>query len=169
MKLNIGGKIKKDGWKILNAQESDEVDYVGNFNDLSRFEEESFSEVYASHVLEHIEQKKIHSTLLGVNRILKPKGKFYISVPDIDVLFKFFINQPDKKIKFHVMRMIFGAQDDKYDFHYIGWNFEFLYDFLSQANFTQIKKVNSFGLFNDTSEYNPYGFPISLNVISIKQ
>ena len=66
------------------------------------------------------------------------------------------------------MRMIFGGQVDNYDYHYFGWNYEFMYDYLSVAGFSKINKVGSFGLFNDTSEFKPYGFPISLNVIAIK-
>jgi len=66
------------------------------------------------------------------------------------------------------MRMIFGGQLDESDFHYVGWNFQFLNDHLNQAHFSKIEKVNSFNLFDDTSEYKPYGFPISLNIIAYK-
>jgi len=66
------------------------------------------------------------------------------------------------------MRMIFGGQVDEYDYHYFGWNYEFLSDYLTQANFSEFKRVQSFGLFDDTSDFKPYGFPISLNVIATK-
>ena len=66
------------------------------------------------------------------------------------------------------MRMIFGGQEDESDFHYFGWNFRFLSDHLKQTNFSKVEKVNSFDLFEDTSEYKPYGFPISLNIIAYK-
>ena len=91
MKLHIGGKIQKSGWKILNIQNKDGVDFIGDISDLSQFEDESINEIYASHVFEHVPQKKIISTLSGINRVLKTGGKFYVSVPDIDVLFKFFL------------------------------------------------------------------------------
>ena len=42
-------------------------------------------------------------------------------------------------------------------------------DYLKRANFTKIERVTSFGLFKDTSDYKPYGFPISLNVIAFKK
>ena len=58
MKLHIGGKIKKDGWKILNIQKNPEVDFIGDLSDLSQFQDESIEEIYASHVLEHLDQKK---------------------------------------------------------------------------------------------------------------
>ena len=39
--------------------------------------------------------------------------------------------------------------------------------FLTQVGFRP-KKVESFGLFDDTSNYKPYGFPVSLNIIAKK-
>jgi len=178
MKLHIGGKIKKDDWKILNIQKNDGVDFIGDISDLSQFEKESIDEIYASHVFEHVPQKKIISTLSGINRVLKTGGKFYVSVPDIDVLFKFFltplkdyatkIGKTEGEIKMHVLKMIFGGQTDEYDFHYFGWNFGFLKSALEKAKFTKIEKVINFNLFEDTSNYKPYGFPISLNIIAFK-
>ena len=169
MKLNIGGESKKEGWKILNIQKKPDVDFIGNINNLEQFDDESCDEIYASHIIEHVDQKTVLNTLKGINRILKKNGKFYISVPDMDSLCHFFISPlANKKIKFHVMRMIFGGQVDEYDYHYFGWNYEFLNDYLTQAKFSEIKRIQSFGLFDDTSDFKPYGFPISLNVIATK-
>ena len=39
MKLHIGGQEIKEGWKILDIQKNDGVDYVGNISDLSQFPE----------------------------------------------------------------------------------------------------------------------------------
>jgi len=169
MKLHIGGEEPKDGWKILNAQQKSGVDYIGDINDLSQFESDSIDEIYASHVVEHVPQAQVLSMLNGIHRVLKKGGRFYISVPDLDILCHTFINpiaSPD--MKFHVMRMMFGGQIDDYDYHFFGWNQLFLFDFLRQAKFSDAKRVESLGLFKDTSDYKPYGFPISLNVIAIK-
>ena len=76
MKLHIGGKIKKDGWKIMNIQKNPEVDFIGDLSDLSQFQDESIEEIYTSHVLEHVDQKNALKTLEGVNRVLKTNGKF---------------------------------------------------------------------------------------------
>jgi len=169
MKLHIGGKEIKDGWKILNIQKFDGVDYQGDISDLSQFEDNSIDEIYASHVLEHVPKKKIMVTLKGVHRVLSTNGKFSISVPDMDILCKIFIdpNAPTK-VKFHAMQMMFGAQIDEFDFHYFGWNLEFIRDFLFKAGFKKVDRVKSFSIFKDTSDYAPYGPPISLNVIAYK-
>ncbi len=169
MKLHIGGEITKDGWKILNISEKPGVDFIGDISDLSMFEDGSTSDVYASHVFEHVTQAKALDTLKEIKRVLKPGGKFYVSVPDLDVLCHTFINPiVSPAVKFHVMRMMFGGQMDAHDFHFFGWNQIFLFDFLRQAGFSEANRVESFGLFNDTSDYKPYGFPISLNVIATK-
>ena len=169
MKLHIGGKQIKDGWKILNIQKNDGVDFVGSISDLSQFDDNSIEEIYASHVVEHVDQKNIKKTLNGIYRILKEGGKFYISVPDLDVLCKIFINdKAPPKVKFHVMRMMFGGQTDEHDYHYFGWNFLFMKDFLIESGFKKVERVKSFSIFNDTSDYAPYGVPISLNVIAYK-
>ena len=93
MKLHIGGKELKEGWKILNIQKNDGVDFVGSISDLSQFKDESIEAIYASHVVEHIDQKNIKQTLKGINRVLKNGGKFYVSVPDLDILCRIFIEK----------------------------------------------------------------------------
>ena len=157
MKINIGGKEKKEGWKILNIQDGEHVDFHGDISDLSQFENGSVEEIYASHVVEHVDQNKIKETLKGIYRVLKNSGKFYVSVPDMEILCRIFMSkEAPKKAKFHAMRMMFGGQIDEYDYHYFGWNYEFLHDYLTEAGFKKIEKVKSFSLFNDTSDYAPY-------------
>tara|TARA_B100000029_G_C17337523_1_gene874066 strand:+ start:319 stop:828 length:510 start_codon:yes stop_codon:yes gene_type:complete len=169
MKLHIGGKEAKEGWKILNIQKNENVDFIGDISDLTQFEKESVEIIYASHVLEHVEQKKVLETLKGVHRILKQNGEFYISVPDLDILCKAFISPKlNLEQRISMMRMMFGGQIDKYDFHYFGWNQEIMVYFLNLAGFKKLKKVESFNLFKDTSDYKPFGIPISLNVIATK-
>tara|TARA_B100000927_G_C16261398_1_gene387600 strand:- start:49 stop:558 length:510 start_codon:yes stop_codon:yes gene_type:complete len=169
MKLHIGGEEKKEGWKILNIQQKPDVDFIGDITDLGQFEDNSIEEIYASHVVEHVAQKKVETTLKGIHRVLKDSGKFYVSVPDMDILCKIYLDpKAPPKVKFHTMRMMFGGQIDDFDFHYFGWNFQFMNEFLLKAGFKKIERVKSFSLFNDTSDYAPYGPPISLNIIAYK-
>ena len=169
IKLHIGGEEKKDGWKMLNIQKKSDVDYVGDISDLSQFEDNSIQEIYASHVFEHIRRKNITKTITGIYRVLKPSGKFHVSVPDMDVLFKLFLNSDfNIKQKIHILGMIFGGQMDDFDIHYFGWNFQLLNGTLQANGFKKIEKVKSFNLFNDTSEYSPYDVPISLNLTAEK-
>ena len=169
MKLHIGGKEKKEGWSILNIQKNKDVDFVGDISDLSQFKDNSINEIYASHVFEHIKFTDAKKTLLGINRALVEGGKFYISVPDMNILSKILLDKnKDPTIKIHALRMIFGGQTDEHDFHYFGYNFELLEGLLKNVGFRDVEKVRTFSLFNDTSDYAPYGEPISLNLIAIK-
>jgi len=169
MKLHIGGKEVREGWKIVNVQRKRGVDFVADISDLSQFDSDSVDAVYASHVLEHVAQAKALPTLRGLHRILKMSGRIYISVPDLDILSRGLLSPATSPgIKFQLMRMMFGGQIDEFDYHYFGWNELFLTEFLSSVGFRDIQRVQSFGLFNDTSEHRPYGFPISLNVTAIK-
>ena len=169
MKLHIGGEQVKESWKILNIQPKEGVDFIGDISDLSQFSDASIDEIYASHTLEHVTQKKMAETLSGIFRVLKLGGKFYISVPDLDILCHTFISPlAPMEVKFQMMRMMFGGQEDSFDFHYFGWNQALLYQYLHSAGFSDAERVDSFNLFNDFSNYQPFGFPISLNVIAKK-
>jgi len=170
-KLHIGGQQKVEGWEILNANPGPFVDHICNANDVSRFADATFAEIYASHVVEHLDYKiELESTLKQWLRILEPGGKIYISVPDLDVLAGLILakDQLTMEERFFVMRMIFGGHIDQYDYHVVGLNAEFLAAFLAQAGYQNIKIVPGFGLFNDTSNMLFKGVAISLNVIAQK-
>lgn len=170
-RLHIGGQQVKPGWKILNIQPGPGVDFVGDISDLSQFESESFQEIYASHVLEHVPQAKFIQTLKGLHRILKTGGALMISVPDLDTLcghFTQLAGTNNTEARIHVMRMIFGGQVDSHDFHHIGLSSDILAKFAGEAGFRTMQRVRAFEVFNDTSDYAPYGPPISLNVIITK-
>ena len=66
------------------------------------------------------------------------------------------------------MRMIFGGHIDKYDYHLVGLNEEFLRSYLHSAGFVGIRRVSGFGLFNDTSSMTLKAIPISLNMVAMK-
>ena len=169
MKLHIGGKQVKEGWTIFNIQKMDYVDIVGDIRDLSQFQDESCEIIYASHVLEHVSQKEVPETLRGIHRVLKKEGIFYCSVPNMEVLAKLFLHEKlNPQHKFQVMKMIFGGQIDENDFHYFGWNMFFLRGYLISAGFKNIERVKTFSLFDDTSNFEANGEPISLNVIAYK-
>ena len=170
-RLHIGGKKVLPGWEILEVVPGPHVDHVGNAKDLSRFAEDTFTEVYASHVLEHFDYKEeLLSVLKEWRRVLKPSGRLYISVPDIDVLTELFLDKAklNKDERFHVMRMFFGGHINEFDYHVVGLNEEFLSDYLKNAGFMAMRRVEEFGLFQDTSTMLYKDVRISLNMIAEK-
>jgi len=169
-RLHIGGKEKKEGWEILDALPGAHVDHVCNATDLSLFADETFSEIYASHVVEHLDYKDVlQSTLAEWCRVLCKGGKMYVSVPDLDVLARLFI-APELNVneRYHVMRMIFGGHMDQYDYHVVGLNQEFLTHLLKDAGFSNIQKQVPFGLFQDCSGLQLHNQFISLNMTAEK-
>ena len=170
-RLHIGGKQKRAGWEIFNAVNGPDVDHLGDAKDLSQFQEETFSEIYASHVLEHFDYvRELGATLTEWHRTLQSGGRLYISVPDLDVLTRLFSDRLafTAEQRFMIMRMIFGGHVDNYDYHKVGLNLEFLSYFLKIAGFVKIRKVDEFDLFKDTSSMRFAGIPISLNIIAEK-
>lgn len=146
------------------------MDFAGNCLDLSQFASESVAEIYASHVLEHLDYtKEAFTALAEFHRVLVPNGKVMIGVPDMDVLAHLFIAPfCSGDAKFFVMRMMFGGQTNLYDYHKAGYNFPFLHTFLERSGFNRIRKVESFGLFSDITEQSFGGVRISLNVEAFK-
>lgn len=170
LRLHVGGKQPKEGWKILNIMPGPHVDYVGNCTCLTQFADNSVDEVYASHVLEHLGfRTELPMALKEIWRILKPGGVFRVSVPDLKCLCKLFVHpQVPMDERFSLMLHMFGAQEDEYDFHKIGFTRGFLVHFLSQAGFTHSKRVDEFGLFDDYSSFRRFGVLISLNMEAYK-
>lgn len=170
LRLHIGGEEVREGWKILNIQAKPGVDYLGTADDLSQFADDSVTEIYASHVYEHLKYMgQLRRALKEAYRVLVPGGTLRAGVPDLEVLCKLLLHpQLNTDQKFHVQRMMFGGQIDDYDIHYVGLTFEFFRNYLMGVGFKSVTRVKSFGLFNDTSDYSFAGVPISLNVVATK-
>jgi len=163
--------VRADGWEVLNAVAGPHVDHLCNANDLSQFADETFAEIYASHVVEHLDYKdELIATLKEWNRVLVPGGIIYVSVPDLDILANLLLekNKLNLEERFFVMRMIFGGHLDQYDYHVVGLNEEFLGFFLHHAGYVNMRRVNNFGLFDDHSAGEFKGVAISANVIAEK-
>ena len=70
--------------------------------------------------------------------------------------------------QFEVMRIMYGGHVDEYDYHLMGFTKEFLSQYMKDAGFENIKKVDNFGLFKDTSTLTFKDVPISLNITATK-
>jgi len=88
----------------------------------------------------------------------------------MDKLAKLFLMKDNFPLmdRFWVMRMMFGGHIDKYDYHKVGLNREILEHFLSNAGFFNLKIVDDFGVFKDTSTMKCHDIPISINIVAEK-
>jgi predicted SAM-dependent methyltransferase len=75
LKLHIGGWERRNGWLIVDINPGPHVDHIGNCNDLSFLRDGTCSEVYASHVLEHLGYNgELQKALREIYRVLKLGG-----------------------------------------------------------------------------------------------
>ena len=170
-RLHIGGEQNHPNWEVFNIQSEPYVDHVGDARDLSRFADETFDEIYASHVLEHFDYvDELQTALKHWCRVLKLNGKLYISVPNMNVLCQLFLMREKLSVRdrFQIMRMMFGGHTDKYDYHLVGLYPDILNRFLADAGFKRVTRVEDLGIFKDTSLLRIGGVLISLNVIAFK-
>ena len=166
-RLHIGGAEAHAGWEVFDVRAGAHVDHVGDAQDLSRFADGTFAELYASHVLEHFDYvDELPRVLAEWHRVLAPGGVLRLSVPDIDILAHLLLQRHvlDVNQRFQVMRMMFGGHTHTHDHHRVGLNQDFLAAFLDRAGFVNLQRVGRHGLFADTSETVVLGTSISLNV-----
>lgn len=170
-RLHVGGTKRCDGWEVLNVSAAPYVDHVGKANELIRFADGTFLEIYASHVVEHLDYKfELTEALKEWYRVLEPGGRVMISVPDLDTLANMITSKNEFTVndRFFVMQMLFGGHVDQHDYHVVGLNQEFLGYFLNDAGYVRIRRVDDFNLFDDTSSMIFKGVAISLNMVAEK-
>lgn len=170
MKLHIGGTEVRDGWTIYNIEDGPHVDIVGDLANMSAIADNSCEEVYASHVVEHLDFKTTLETGLGeIFRVLAPGGRLRVSVPDMRVLCELFLD-PTRRTdhRDHLMHILFGGHVSPNDYHQTGFDQGILTMYLERAGFVEIERVERFGLFQDCSEHEEFGRLISLNMTARK-
>lgn len=165
IRLHLGGRERRDGWTIVNIAPGPNVDIVGDVANLSAFRHASIAEVYASHVFEHLSMNQIAPALQGVFRVLEPDGLFRIAVPNLETLARLVLDtNVSTSGLWELTRRIYGGDTDQHDRHGCGFVPETLQAMLEQVGFADIRQVESFGLFLDSSEATFLGYRISLNI-----
>jgi predicted SAM-dependent methyltransferase len=168
--LHLGGQVRRAGWTVVNAVAGPHVDHVGDIRDLSQFGDATYDMVYASHIIEHLPYgSDLGRVLQDVARLLRPGGRFFVSVPNMVTLCELFVHpkiRPD--LRFTLMRMMFGGQTDAFDFHYVGLWDQYLTSLLFGAGFGEVFRVRKFGIFDDTSNLEFLGRLVSLNLVAVR-
>jgi predicted SAM-dependent methyltransferase len=173
MKLHIGGQQVHSDWQILDIEDRPEVDFVGDAQDLSQFEDGSIEMIYASHVLEHFHYgvgNELMNTLREWFRVLEPGGHLLISVPNLRTLCGLY-GRPDlgPEDRYHLMRIIFGGHTNEFDVHRVGFDPDILVSYLHGAGFEEWMILDvGFDLFEDCSLVEFKGVMVSLNMMATK-
>jgi predicted SAM-dependent methyltransferase len=173
--LNLGsGPSKIKGFLNLDASPYNLPDILAQIDKI-KLRSNSVSIIYASHVFEHIPRAKTTYVLAEWYRVLKAGGKLYISVPDIEFLFKTYLEnigeyfvEERRVLADRAIYLIYGGQHDRWDVHYNGYSFVTLKTLLESIGFRYVQRYDraklEFAPPNDISTARIDGLPISLNV-----
>lgn len=163
MKLNLGGRDKPiPGFLTVDLFEG--ADIRSDIGELKGVEAGSVDEIYASHCLEHFSHAKTPDVLRTWRRVLKPKAKAYIAVPDFDAMAKLY--QKFGLTDF-IRNMLYGDQGYELAYHYTAFTFPTLAAALVNAGFQDVKRIMDmpYGLKDCSSNIDSLTRqPISLNV-----
>ena len=170
-RLHIGGEIAHDDWEVLNITPAPYVDHECSAVDLSRFGDNSFLELYASHVFQYFDfDKELDRCLLDCFRVLSPGGRINVSVPNIAALARIYMERSTLTLaeQLQLIALFYGKQENINDYHKIGFTPEFLSAYLERAGFVNPTVVTAFSYFDDDSKMTFRNVPISLNMLADK-
>ena len=79
--IGCGPNILPKPFENLDGRDFEGVDHVCDANDLSKFDDNTFDMVYASHILEHYPRNEVQDVLKEWVRVVKVDGLVRLSVP----------------------------------------------------------------------------------------
>jgi len=145
IKLNLGaGGIELSGY--LSVDQHDPRAHIMADATQLMFEENTVSEIVASHLFEHINPYHALDTLKHWLSILKPNGKLIMEMPDFERTCHEFI-KADKATRYGLLNTVYGTVNtsgsgdpsDITSYHKWGWYPETMYDHLAAAGYVDIK------------------------------
>ena len=173
-KIHLGsGEINLQGWINVDARRFKHTHIVDQDFQMKEFKDDSVSEIYLCHVLEHFSFNDANLLIQKFYKKLKKNGILRISVPDFSQLKKIYEEKNDlHTIKFALM----GGQNYENDFHKSIYDKKNLSDILKKNHFKDVEYWDSekdFGTkFDDWSDgiysINGKNFKVSLNLKAIK-
>jgi predicted SAM-dependent methyltransferase len=176
MKLHIGcGKKYLKGYKHVDVIPFDHVDFECDAGKLDIINDESATEIYACHILEHVKRNEVSEVLEEWCRVLKSGGVLRIAVPDFESVVQAYLS--GEKIP-SLLGLLYGGQTYDYNFHHVAFDFSYIKEVLEEAGFINVERYDWQTFlpsdFDDFSRaYLPHmdfenGRHMSLNVIARK-
>ena len=140
MKLHIGcGRKYLSGYKHLDVIPYEHVDFECDARKLDIFADKSVAEIYACHILEHVERDQVVGVLREWCRVLKAGGVIRIAVPDFEALMQQYM---DGQPLLSFQGLLYGGQTYDYNFHHVAFDFNLLKAFLEDAGFMEIQRYD---------------------------
>jgi len=147
--------------------------FLRNVDDLYGVRSRSVSVLYSSHTLEHtsLVRGETARALAEWHRVLRPGGLLFLSVPDLEMLARLYLRHSyPTALRDMLQHMIYGGQDDPFDYHLSGFDERVLRGLLLKAGFCEVERVETFNVFPEDFDASTvvwlFKKPISLNVVA---
>lgn len=138
MKLHLGcGKKYIDGFKHVDLQDLEHIDYKASVDKLDFAEDNSIELIYTAHVLEHFGRNEYKDVLKEWHRVLKRNGVLRISVPSFDAVVKYYSEKNDN-LELLLGLLVGGQKVGQYDYHKMIFDKKLLTTVLEETGFTDI-------------------------------
>lgn len=167
-KLHLGcGTRHLEGYLNIDERPDVNPDLIADITQLGGLGFEPVSEIYACHVLEHLENPA--AVLLHWNDTLEYHGILRLSVPDMSAIFSAY--HDFGVILPRVAGLIWGRQDYHGNWHRTGWDFETLANLLRECGFFDVRLWEpeetfppGYHDFSYAVIHSEYGDPISISL-----
>jgi len=140
MKLHIGcGKKELPGFKHVDVIAFDHVDFVCDARRLDMIKDDTVSDIYACHVLEHVERGEVVNVLKEWGRVLHRGGLLRLAVPDFEAIAREYLEHMDLM---KMQGLLFGGQTYDYNFHHVAFDLGAIRSMLHEAGFSDPERYD---------------------------
>jgi len=175
MKINMGCGWRNFGsdWIHIDGGDYDHLD-SSSMTDLSQYEDNTISLIYASHVIEYFDRQDVEDLLVEWRRVLKPGGMLRLAVPNFKAMAKLYCE--GKVPLSSILGPLYGRMNmgKQKIYHKTTYDQTSLKELLTKLNYNDIVlydwKQTTHSQFDDHSQaYIPHmnkesGILISLNI-----
>lgn len=138
-KVHLGcGTVRLAGWLNVDLNNSSSVDLNENILDI-QFGSGTVQEIYACHVIEHLEPAQCSALLASCYRWLAVGGKLWLAVPDFNAIVSHYLEIKDISV---LRGLLLGGGKDAYDIHRNVFDFCSLQNVLRDVGYVNISRYD---------------------------
>lgn len=158
IKLHLGcGKKFMVGYKHIDLNDFEHLDYKHDIRSLPMFEDNSVDEIYFCHGVEYFDRVEIYEVLKEWQRVLKPNGILRLALPDFQELAELYIETRNLNL---VAGQLFGRwelKDGTKFYHRTTYDFKTLKTVLLNVGFWNVRRWDWREVFiNELEGYDDY-------------